>query len=157
MASRKLLPYKSMIIERFQGQNDSIDEIKEFLETEKRVFVRSVAFLMTRAMMLICDSKSAYERQLKIWGCQKNLPQDTWKFIRLQLKEREASGKKSQIYFRGNLLDETKFQRRMKRVFVTFQEESGLVGECEYACISVHTTNSNIFRASAYPRSFGHH
>ena len=71
---------------------------------------------------LMSGSKSAYERQLKAWGCHKNLTEVTWKFINLRLQEREAGGKKSDVYYYGNLINRAKVQHRAARVYTTFEE-----------------------------------
>ena len=67
-------------------------------------------------------SKSAYERQLKAWGCHKNLPELNWKFISLRLQERKAEGKESDVYHHGNLIDRKKAKHRAARVYTTFEE-----------------------------------
>jgi hypothetical protein len=67
-------------------------------------------------------SKSAYERQLKAWGCHKNLPEVNWKFISLRLRERRAEGKNSDVYHYGNLIDKKKTENRAARVHITFEE-----------------------------------
>jgi hypothetical protein len=67
-------------------------------------------------------SKSAYERQLREWRCRKHRPENIWKFIKLRLLERESTGKKSQVYHHGSLIDGANVQKRTARVHTTFVE-----------------------------------
>lgn len=107
---------------KYLVENQSVGEIMTYMQEKENFFARYSYRHLASPILLISSSKSAYERQLRAWGCHKNLTDVMWKFIRLRLQEREAEGKKSDVYFYGNLVDGTKVQNRIARVYTTFAE-----------------------------------
>ena len=127
MASRrKWGPHRPLITEKFLVEKWSLKHIMEYMQEEERFSARYAFQHATRQTLLTIDSKSEYERQLRAWGCRKNSTQDIWKFVSQRLKEREAQGKQSDVYFHGNMIDTTKVQRQRARAFLTFIE-SGII------------------------------